>query len=73
VGDRAVEVAGHHRVNTSDARHLAAPDGRFAGSEDAWRFVAYRESGPLKLIDDDAALMRFHRPGLLAQVWKGNQ
>jgi WD40 repeat protein len=52
---------------------VVTPDGRFDGSKDAWRFVAYREPGTLKLLDDDASLKRFHRPGLLAQVRKGER
>jgi WD40 repeat protein len=52
---------------------VITPDGFFDGSKDAWRFVAYREPGSLKLLDDDATRKRFHRPGLLAQVWKGEK
>ena len=49
---------------------VVTPDGLFDGSKDAWRFVAYREPGTLKLLDDDTTRKRFHRPGLLADVWK---
>ena len=45
----------------------------FDGSEASWRFVAYRESGTLKMLDDDATRKRFHRPGLLSQAWKGEK
>jgi WD40 repeat protein len=51
---------------------VVTPDGLFDGSPGAWRFVAYRVPGTLKLIDDEATRRRFHRPGLLAQVWKGD-
>ncbi len=62
------------RLYTFDAGKdwlVVTPDGRFDGSAGAWRFVAYREPGTLKLIDDDATRKRFHRPGLLAEVWHG--
>ncbi len=52
---------------------VVTPDGFFDGSPGAWRFVAYRVPGTLKLLDDDATRRRFHRPGLLAQVWKGEK
>jgi len=48
-------------------------DGFFDGFKDAWRFVAYREPDTLKLLDDDATRKRFHRHGLLAEVWKGER
>jgi hypothetical protein len=50
---------------------VVTPDGFFDGSKDVWRFVAYRELGTLELFDDNATLKRFHRPGLLAEVWRG--
>jgi WD40 repeat protein len=50
---------------------VVTPEGLFDGSEGAWRFVAYREPGTSKLLDDDATRKRFHRPGLLADVWNG--
>ena len=49
---------------------VVTPEGFFDGSEGAWRFVAHRVPGTLKLVDDDATRKRFHRPGLLATVWK---
>jgi WD40 repeat protein len=50
---------------------VVTPAGLFDSSEGARRFVAYRVPGTLTLVDDDATLRRFHRPGLLARVWKG--
>jgi len=50
---------------------VVTPDGLFDGSPGATRFVAYREPATLKLIEDEATLKRYHRPGLLAQVWNG--
>jgi hypothetical protein len=35
-----------------------------------WRFVTYGNAATGTLVDDDATRRRFHRPGLLAQVWK---
>jgi len=29
--------------------------------------------GTLDLIDDDATRKKFHRPGLLADIWKGEE
>lgn len=59
-----------YSLNMSDDWLVVTPDGRFDGSSNAWRFVAYREPGTLKLLEDDATRKRFHRPGLLAQVLK---
>src|SRR5262249_1472860 len=50
---------------------VVTPGGFFDGSPGTWRFVAYRDVATRKLVDDDATRRRFHRPGLLAQVWKG--
>jgi WD40 repeat protein len=52
---------------------VVTPEGLFDGSEGAWQFVTYREPDTLKLIDDDATRRRFHRPSLLAHVWKGEK
>ena len=52
---------------------VVTPDGCFDGSEGAWKFVTYRVPGTLKLLDDDATRKQFHRPGLLAKIWKGEK
>jgi WD40 repeat protein/serine/threonine protein kinase len=52
---------------------VVTPEGFFDGSPEALRLVAHRDPDTLKLLDDDATRRRFHRPGLLAQVWKGEQ
>jgi WD40 repeat protein len=52
---------------------VVTPDGSFDGSEGAWRFVTYRVPGTSRVVDDDATRRRFHRPGLLAQIWKGDK
>jgi hypothetical protein len=52
---------------------VVTPAGFFDGSPGACRLVSYRVPGTLKLVDDDATRRRFHRPGLLAQVWKGEK
>jgi WD40 repeat protein len=46
------------------------PDGLFDGSAGAVRFVVYRVPGTQQLIGDDATRSRYHRPGLLSQVWR---
>ena len=50
---------------------VVTPEGLFDGSAGAWRFVAYRVPGTLTLVDDDATRRLHHRPGLLAELWKG--
>ncbi len=47
------------------------PAGYFDGSPDAWRVVVNRMRGTEPLVDDDATRRRLNRPGLLAQIWKG--
>jgi WD40 repeat protein len=49
---------------------VVTPEGLFDGSPGAGRFVTYRDAASGRLVDDDATRQRFHRPGLLAQVWK---
>jgi WD40 repeat protein len=49
---------------------VVTPEGFFDGSPGAWRFVAYRVSGSLKVVDDDATRKQLHRPGLLSRVLK---
>jgi hypothetical protein len=50
---------------------VVTPDGFWGGSKDAWRYVAYRNVGTLQVIDDEATLQRFYRPGLLGVLLKG--
>ncbi len=52
---------------------VVAPDGRFDGSPGALRLVAFREPDTLKFLEEDAARKRFHRPGLLAELWKSKK
>jgi WD40 repeat protein len=51
---------------------VVTPDGLFDGSAGAWRLVAYRDPASGTLIDDDDTRKKFHRPGLLAHLWKSN-
>jgi WD40 repeat protein len=62
-----------YSFNMGDDWLVVTPDGRFDGSRNAWRFVAYREPGTVNLLDDADARKRFHRPGLLAEVWKAEE
>jgi uncharacterized protein (TIGR03067 family) len=48
-------------------------DGLFDGSKGALKHVTYRTVGTRDLIDDDATRKKFHRPGLLAQLLKGEK
>jgi WD40 repeat protein len=62
------------RLYTFDAGKdwlVVTPDGLFDGTPDVWCIVAYRVPDTLKLLEDDTTRRRFHRPGLLAKVWKG--
>jgi WD40 repeat protein/serine/threonine protein kinase len=51
---------------------VVSPDGYFDGSLDGRQMLAWREAGSLQVINDEAARQHFHRPGLLAQLWKVN-
>jgi hypothetical protein len=44
---------------------VVSPDGFFDGSKGGWRYVSYRRAGTLELVDDEASLQRFYRPGLM--------
>jgi hypothetical protein len=48
-------------------------DGFFDGSKGGWRFVSYRRSGTLQVIDDEATLQKFYRPGLMGMLLKGQK
>jgi WD40 repeat protein len=48
---------------------VVTPEGLFDGSEGAAKFVGYRAPGTPNLFDDEATRKRFHRPGLLAELW----
>jgi WD40 repeat protein len=52
---------------------VVTPEGDFDGSPGAWRFVAYQDAATGRLVDDEATRRHFHRPGLLALVWKGEK
>jgi WD40 repeat protein len=48
---------------------VVTPDGRYDGSDGAERFIRYRKSGTLDFVPLEQVRDRFHRPGLLAEVW----
>jgi hypothetical protein len=52
---------------------VVSPDGFFDGSGGGWRFVSYRRAGTLELVDDEATLQRFYRPGLMGLLLKGQK
>jgi hypothetical protein len=52
---------------------VVSPDGCFDGSEGGWRDVSYRRPGTLEVIDDEATLQRFYRPGLMGLLLKGEK
>jgi WD40 repeat protein len=47
---------------------VVAPDGRFDGPPEAWKYLSYREVGTNKFVSDDQTRRRFHHPGLLVKV-----
>ena len=59
-----------HSVDGSKEWLVVTPEGFFDGSAGAWPFASYRIADGLKLIDDELTLRRFHRPGILAEIWK---
>jgi len=55
---------------------VVAPDGRFDASEGAAKFIHYRIAGTNNLISPERLEQlrkENHRPGLLAEVWKGEE
>jgi WD40 repeat protein len=52
---------------------VVSPDGFFDGSKGGRRNVSYRRPGTLQLVDDEATLQGFHRPGLMGLLLKGQR
>ena len=52
---------------------VVSPDGFFDGSKGGWRYVSYRRPCTLELVDDEATLQRFYRPGLMGLLLKGQK
>ena len=52
---------------------VVTPDGLFDGSKGAWKYVTYREAATRNRVNDDGTRKKFHRPGLLAQLVKGEK
>jgi WD40 repeat protein len=52
---------------------IVTPDGLFDGSKGAWNYVSYREAATRDRINDNATRKKFYRPGLLAQLVKGEK
>jgi hypothetical protein len=52
---------------------VVSPDGFFDGSKGGWRYVSYRRPGTLELVDDEATLHKFYRPGLMGLLLKGQK
>ncbi len=62
------ELCRVHSLDYGKQWLVVTPEGLFDGSENARQFVAYRESGTLKLLDDDETINRHHQPGLLQRL-----
>ena len=67
---RLEELRRLYSVDVGKEWLIVAPGGFFDGSAGAWQFVAYGTPDALTLAGDEATLRRFHRPGLLAAIWK---
>ena len=52
---------------------MVSPDGFFDGLGGGWRYVSYRRAGTLELVDDEATLHKFYRPGLMGLLLKGQK
>jgi len=52
---------------------MPGPDGFFDCSKGGCRYVSYRCAGTLQIIDDEATLQKFYRPGLTALLLKGEK
>jgi WD40 repeat protein len=52
---------------------VVSPDGFFDGSKGGWRYISYRRPDTLQLIDDEATLRKFYRPGLMGLLLKGTK
>ena len=52
---------------------MITPQGFFDGSKGAWLYVAYRNTGTLQVVNDEATLQRFYRPNLLGAVLTGKE
>jgi WD40 repeat protein len=50
-----------------------SPDGFFDGSKGGSRCFAYRRPGTLQVVDDEATLQSFYRPGLMGLLLKGQK
>ena len=52
---------------------VVTPDGYFDGSEGGIKLMAWRETGTFNVIADDATRQKYHRPGLLTTLVKGEK
>jgi len=52
---------------------VVSPDGFFDGSKGGWRYVSYCRPGTLEVVDDEATLQKFYRPGLMGLLLKGEK
>jgi WD40 repeat protein len=52
---------------------VVTPEGFFDGSQGAWKRMSFRETGTGKVLNDDAIRKKFHRPGLLGTLYRGEK
>jgi WD40 repeat protein len=52
---------------------IVTPEGFFDGSGGAWKRMSFRETGTPRVLEDDATKRKFHRPGLLGTLCRGEQ
>jgi WD40 repeat protein len=71
--DAGKEIVRLVSLNAGKDWFVLAPDGRYDGSPAALDLIKVRTDGKVKLEPIGKAMKEFHRPGLLAEVLRGNK
>lgn len=66
-----LELCQLHSFDLGKTWLVGQRDGHFDGPLDAWGMVGHQNKITKSIISNDATRRRFHRPGLLTEVWKG--
>lgn len=69
-GEKLAELV---NVGKSDDWLTATPEGLFDGSEQGRQAVTYRVGGGFTVVPVERFFQDFYRPGLLAEVWRGQR
>jgi hypothetical protein len=67
--DSGNELAALYSLDEDKDWLVVTPDGHYDGSQGAERFIRFRRPGTLDFVPLEQVRGRFHRPGLLAEVW----